>query len=349
MIDWRELLKHAYYVPPHLSLGYVSDLRWMLWHWLMQHWRQLGWTIAYNDVLCSPYSMARRDAVAAIRGEAFISRAGWHIDLEFASRYGCTDYSFHSINGGDVHHWSVVPEDFWGAEPLSLGNIAVVMGVPPQGRIAKMPEGWRAVGQMEFWSGKRHSIQLCAGVRFTPESAPNWIHDSAFAARSKPLDAGYLRSIYDSPFMQQFRYLDPGASEVELRERLGYPPPGKIGVREEILYRSVKRVLTEEWVIRRYRGRELRGLELDIWVPRLRLGFEYQGEQHFREVRHWHGGDGFHLQRERDRIKKKICKELGYTVLYFLPHEDVGEQAVLERLRALGILVPWYAPMAPDH
>lgn len=45
-------------------------------------------------------------------------------------------------------------------------------------------------------------------------------------------------------------------------------------------------------------------LEIDIYVPALKLGFEFNGMQHHAEG-----------QKNRDNIKKKICKQKGITLI----------------------------------
>jgi len=67
--------------------------------------------------------------------------------------------------------------------------------------------------------------------------------------------------------------------------------------------------------------------ELDVYLPSLALGIEYQGEQHFQEI-------GRVLQetkqiKERDRKKEKICNHLGITLLpipYFHFEEEKGRE-----------------------
>lgn len=45
-------------------------------------------------------------------------------------------------------------------------------------------------------------------------------------------------------------------------------------------------------------------LEIDIYLPDIKVGFEFHGRQHRTDVD----------QRERDKIKRKRCKELGITL-----------------------------------
>ena len=61
----------------------------------------------------------------------------------------------------------------------------------------------------------------------------------------------------------------------------------------------------------------LRGLQLDGYCPNFKLGFEYQGEQHYDPENYFHFGDlsSFHAQQERDRRKAMLCSKNGVRLL----------------------------------
>lgn len=66
--------------------------------------------------------------------------------------------------------------------------------------------------------------------------------------------------------------------------------------------------------------------EIDIYVPSIKVGFEYQGQQHYRPVDYFGGEKQFIKQKQRDEEKRKICKELGivlYTVPYRWDHKKI--------------------------
>jgi hypothetical protein len=53
-------------------------------------------------------------------------------------------------------------------------------------------------------------------------------------------------------------------------------------------------------------------MQLDVYIPQLKLGFEYQGEQHYSY--HFLYGDP-QLQQRRDAEKKAKCVEVGITLI----------------------------------
>ncbi len=82
------------------------------------------------------------------------------------------------------------------------------------------------------------------------------------------------------------------------------------------------------------------GLELDIYIPELKLAFEYMGEQHYRWVDYFHKTKKeFEYLKYKDKCKKKICKQKGITLIRIKYNEDLSEQLVLTKLKYLSIPV----------
>lgn len=59
-------------------------------------------------------------------------------------------------------------------------------------------------------------------------------------------------------------------------------------------------------IMENFRPPPLLGMELDFWVPRFRLAFEFNGDQHFAPS---FGIDAHLAQVRRDGLKRKICME----------------------------------------
>ena len=121
-------------------------------------------------------------------------------------------------------------------------------------------------------------------------------------------------------------------TENRLRTDLGYPPIGKSHLSEIMLYKTVCALFAPMQVVRNYRGRELERLEIDIWIPDLKLAIEFQGEQHYKSMTHWGGEAGFVRRQENDLRKRELCKLLGYTLVEIENYGDVGEDDVWDLL-----------------
>ena len=64
-----------------------------------------------------------------------------------------------------------------------------------------------------------------------------------------------------------------------------------------------------------------RNLELDIYIPRLKLAWEYDGKQHAQVVKKFHpnGQADLDAQKKRDELKNRLCYEAGIH-LTRVPH-----------------------------
>lgn len=76
------------------------------------------------------------------------------------------------------------------------------------------------------------------------------------------------------------------------------------------------------------------GLELDVYIPELKLAFEYMGIQHYKFHKFFHTNkEEFEAQQYRDRCKKRICKMQGITLIRIRFDERLSEQLVLSKLK----------------
>ncbi len=86
-----------------------------------------------------------------------------------------------------------------------------------------------------------------------------------------------------------------------------------------------------KWLFRNqkliYNNRKtLGGLEIDVYVPSLKIGFEFNGPQHYRFVKDFHKNrKGFEAQKRRDAIKNKLCQAHG---IYLLTITDQSEKKI---------------------
>jgi len=120
--------------------------------------------------------------------------------------------------------------------------------------------------------------------------------------------------------------------EDELRERFGYPKIGQQWITETTLFKIVSMLFPDYEVIHHCRNAELEGLELDIWLPELKVGIEYQGEQHYNVVDHWGGKAGLERRMANDKKKKRLCEILGYHLIEFKYTEKISNQLVRKKM-----------------
>ena len=66
------------------------------------------------------------------------------------------------------------------------------------------------------------------------------------------------------------------------------------------LYRDAVFQYHEDWL-----GRQ----SLDVYIPRLNLGIEYQGIQHYEPVEFFGGEDGLRSRKELDQRKRAKCAD----------------------------------------
>lgn len=99
----------------------------------------------------------------------------------------------------------------------------------------------------------------------------------------------------------------------------GCPECGKNDITENKLYEEIKSRFPD--AIHTYKPEFLRGAlgkpqSIDIYIPSLKTGIEYQGRQHFVPVSRYGGEKELILTKERDKRKFALCVEHGVELLY---------------------------------
>ena len=74
------------------------------------------------------------------------------------------------------------------------------------------------------------------------------------------------------------------------REEFGYSKVEEGNISESILAGIIENIFSEFEILRQIRPGWLEGLELDIFIPKINLGIEYQGQQHFLNLNKGLGG-----------------------------------------------------------
>lgn len=121
--------------------------------------------------------------------------------------------------------------------------------------------------------------------------------------------------------------------ENEVRVKFGFKKVGEAWATETLLYQLVCQIFPKEKVYRHYRPEYLEYLELDVFIPRLKIGIEYQGIQHFKPIDHWGGKESLARVIERDKKKKKLCLKNGVKLIYFYYYEELRRELVEEKIK----------------
>ena len=140
-----------------------------------------------------------------------------------------------------------------------------------------------------------------------------------------------LRKARDSDFQKKTRRIR-NVIENEVRVKFGFKKIGEAWANETLLFQIVSEILPGERLVRHYRPDFLDNLELDIYIPRLNIGIEYQGIQHFQPIQHWGGETALEVTKKRDRKKMRLCRTNGIQLIYFYYREELSHASVKEKL-----------------
>lgn len=116
---------------------------------------------------------------------------------------------------------------------------------------------------------------------------------------------------------------------------------GKINARwksEFSLFMLVKSYFPN--TIYQYRSVWLEGQSLDMYIPELSMGIEYQGLQHYEAVDVFGGVEGLQNAKRRDEIKREKCKENGVKLVEWNYKTGITDINFIEILNDLHIEVP---------
>lgn len=116
------------------------------------------------------------------------------------------------------------------------------------------------------------------------------------------------------------------------REEFGFRKIGEGNISETILIKIVEKLYPSNIIFKHHRPKWLNGLELDVFLPELKLAFEYQGQQHFYPIKAWGGLKILKELRLRDEKKRKICSEVGIKLIEVDYTEPLEENYILKKI-----------------
>lgn len=108
-----------------------------------------------------------------------------------------------------------------------------------------------------------------------------------------------------------------------LREELWIPKIWEWRVSETELFYKLKTYFDTLEVIHHWRPDRLGRQHLDIYIPDLNIGIEYQGKQHQEPVAYFWGEEAFEKQQKRDKTKQKKCKKNNCKLIYVYEWYDI--------------------------
>ena len=147
----------------------------------------------------------------------------------------------------------------------------------------------------------------------------------------------YYEKIFDIKVVQRKPELgmilfENNVIENLVRDEFGFKHVGEMWVNETVLYKIVKELFPQTDVIHHYRGKELEGLEIDIFIKNKRIGIEYNGKQHYQPIKHFGGEESFKKVKERDKKKRQLCKKLGIQLHIIKYNETISKEVVKSKL-----------------
>lgn len=125
--------------------------------------------------------------------------------------------------------------------------------------------------------------------------------------------------------------IDFPRAENNIREKYGVPLIGEGWISETTLFRNLKSIFPEYEVVHHGKPPWLGRMHLDVYIPDLKIAFEYQGKQHSEPVEYFGGKESFEQVQRRDREKNELCIINGIKLFHI--HE--GEDFSIETLRIL--------------
>ena len=138
-------------------------------------------------------------------------------------------------------------------------------------------------------------------------------------------------SKYQQDYLKQIRKVFHPI-ENEVRRKFGHKKIGEAWTSETILYYIICSLFPDFEIKRHYRPKFLNGLELDIFIPKINLGIEYQGIQHFKPILHWGGKESFEKTKQNDLRKKEICQANNIHLVYFYYSEGLSDEIVKNKI-----------------
>ena len=75
--------------------------------------------------------------------------------------------------------------------------------------------------------------------------------------------------------------------------------------------------------------------EIDIFIPELSIGIEYQGQQHYHPIKYWGGKNALVENEKRDERKRELCKKnkVGLCIFTYKEQKLLSKEYVLNKIQ----------------
>jgi hypothetical protein len=123
-------------------------------------------------------------------------------------------------------------------------------------------------------------------------------------------------------------------TEDSYREKIGMPKVGEGWISETELFYKVSDYFKDLEVIHHASPKWLGRQHLDIYIPKFKIGIEYQGAQHYEPNEFFGGQKAFEQTVERDKRKKQLCEENNCLLIYVEKGYDIKDiVSKIERIK----------------
>lgn len=124
-----------------------------------------------------------------------------------------------------------------------------------------------------------------------------------------------ITHVVEKAIFNQFRLIIKHSEDL-YRESIGMPKIGEGWISETDLYYKIKMSFQNFKVIHHGSPKWLGRQHLDIYIPELNVGIEYQGAQHYEPIDFFGGEEAFKKNIERDKIKSELCATNKCKLIY---------------------------------
>lgn len=166
------------------------------------------------------------------------------------------------------------------------------------------------------WYIKQASLKLgFLNYDYLPKVCPNELINKIKLAKQLVQDTPDFKNEEERKLALKYYKELEKLPENSARKEFGFRKIGDGWVSETILFHIVSRIFASSKIERHLRPQWMENLELDIYLPKEKIAFEYQGQQHFYPIEHWGGDIAFENLIKRDKRKKELCTELGIMLI----------------------------------